>query len=67
MTEEKQKLNNSLEKLRERKEAGEEIPEEEQIKKGLQRSESVIFMQDMVRNASLSALIELYDIDEMFQ
>ena len=43
--------------------AAEKLDEAIDKKKGMQRSESVIFMQRMVQNASLSALIEFYDID----
>ena len=50
-----------------RRKAAERLNEAIERQPGLQRSESVVFMQRMVQNASLSALIEFYDIDEMFQ
>lgn len=44
----------------------EKLNEAVERKPGMQRSESVVFMQTMVKNASISALLEFYDIDEMF-
>lgn len=40
--------------------------EEVMKKPGMQRSESMIFMQKMVQNVSISNLLELYEIDEHF-
>lgn len=35
-------------------------------KPGIKRSESVIFMEEMVKNVSISNLLEFYDLDELF-
>lgn len=34
---------------------------------GLAHSESITFMKDMIKNASIHNLLEFYDIDEMFE
>ena len=35
-------------------------------KRGLNRTESIIFMKEMIKNASIQSLLNIYELEEMF-